>query len=570
MIKEKSRSDQLPKCPSGIKGLDEISFGGLPKYRSTLVTGGTGSGKTIMGLQFLMYGAAQKEPGLFVAFEESEEDLIQNSLSLSYDLRNNIKKKLIVLKHIQIDRTEFEESGEYNLEGLFVQIGHVIKQYKIKRVVLDTIEVLFSHLTNEPVIRAELQRLFQWLKKMKVTAIVTAEQGSRMITRYGLEEYVADCVIQLTNVPHECMATRYLRIIKYRGSSHGANEYPFIINSHGISILPITSLTLEYPVPRTFVSSGIKRLDEMLNGTGYYKGSSVLITGTSGVGKSSFVSAFADGICKKGGTCIYFSFEESQDQVIRDMRSIGMRLDKWTRSRKLIFKSVRPSAYGLESHLLLMIQAIDKIKPDAVIIDPISNLKSISNPHNVRLMLSQLMNYLKNKQITTVMTSLLREGTVRSEESISSLIDTWLLLRVVENEGERSIVIGVNKSRGMPHSRQLREVIFSDKGLELTDVYLGTGRILTGSSRIVQSIQDEIKKLENEEEHRMAVMKLKDDENATEAEIRNMKKKLQSLRNQERLLHAELEKTNEIAEKGVLKIRRIRQPASTVRAQKGK
>ncbi|HZW61976.1 MAG TPA: circadian clock protein KaiC, partial [Candidatus Babeliales bacterium] len=304
MIKEKSRSDQLPKCPSGIKGLDEISFGGLPKYRSTLVTGGTGSGKTIMGLQFLMYGAAQKEPGLFVAFEESEEDLIQNSLSLSYDLRNNIKKKLIVLKHIQIDRTEFEESGEYNLEGLFIQIGRVIKQYKIKRVVLDTIEVLFSHLANKSVIRAELQRLFQWLKKKKVTAIVTAEKGDGMITRYGLEEYVADCVIQLTNVTHECMATRYLRVIKYRGSSHGSNEYPFIINSHGISILPITSLTLEYPAPRTFVSSGIKRLDEMLNGAGYYKGSSVLITGTSGVGKSSFACAFADGICKKGGTCI--------------------------------------------------------------------------------------------------------------------------------------------------------------------------------------------------------------------------------------------------------------------------
>jgi len=502
--------NQIPKCVTGIQGLDEITEGGLPRTRSTLVTGYTGCGKTLLGLQFLVNGVKENEPGLFVSFEESEQELIANCSSLEFHLKTMVDNHQIVLLHIPFDLNQFDEAGEYNLDGLFVRIGAIIDQYKIKRVVLDTIELLFSHLANDVTVRSELQRLFSWLKMKKVTSIVTAEEtkNRNTITRYGLEEYVSDCVIALDNFLYKGLATRHMHIIKYRGSAHGSNKYPFIIDQRGISVIPITSIqmNMDFQVPRTFVSSGVKPLDEMLNGNGYYKGSSVLITGTPGVGKTSFAAVFADSICKKGKKCIFFSFEESSDQIIRNTNTLGIHLEKWVKNNKLLFFVIKPTVYEMESYLLKMLNLIEQFKPNAVVIDPITNLKLIGSSINEKLML-RMISYLKSKQITTVMTSLIREGTRREEKNIYSLVDTWIVLKHVEYESERSIVLNIYKSRGMPHSKRLREVIMSDKGLELVDVIVSAGKVLTGSARVLQAMQDNIKNIQQDYHYREKLLK---------------------------------------------------------------
>jgi circadian clock protein KaiC len=483
----------LEKCPTGISGFDEISDGGLPKGRPTLICGSAGCGKTVLAMEFLLRGAIQyKEPGVFVSFEETPKDLAQNFSSLGYDLNDMIARKLIAMDHIYIERSEIEETGEYDLEGLFIRLSHAINSIKAKRIVLDTIETLFSGLTNVGILRAELRRLFQWLKDLGITAVVTGESGENSMTRYGLEEYVADCVILLDFRVREQISTRRLRIIKYRGSSHGADEYPFLIEKTGISILPVTSLGLDHTVSNERIPSGISRLDNMLAGKGFYRGSTILISGTAGTGKTSFAAKFAEAACRRGDRCLYIAFEESASQIIRNMKSIGTDLAPWVNKRKLKFYASRPSLYGLEMHLVTIHNLVTEFKPQIVIVDPVSNLTAVGTSIEVKSVLTRLFDYLKMTHVTTLLTDLVHFGNSleRTNEEISSLIDTWILLRYIEISGERNRGLYILKSRGMAHSNQIREVLFSDRGIELVDVYLGPAGVMTGSARASQEAKE--------------------------------------------------------------------------------
>jgi circadian clock protein KaiC len=491
------------KSPSGIRGLDEITFGGLPKGRPTLIAGSAGSGKTLMSIEFLIRGATEyNEPGVFMAFEETAEELAQNVVSLGFDLGDLVANKKIVVDYVRVERSEIEETGEYDLEGLFVRLNHSIDTVGAKRVVLDTIESLFAGLGNEAILRAELRRLFRWLKNKGVTAIITGERGENTLTRYGLEEYVSDCVILLDNRVQNQISTRRMRIVKYRGSTHGTNEYPFLIDEKGISIMPITSLSLTYPVSRERVSSGIPRLDAMLEGKGFYRGTTVLISGTAGTGKTSISAHFANATCQKGERCLYFAFEESPNQIVRNMNSIGINLEPWIRKELLRIHAIRSTFFGLETHLVSMQKLIEDFKPSVVIVDPITNLINAGEEADVRSMLTRLVDYLKNKQVTAMLTNLTHSGNSleRTEAEISSLMDTWVLLRDIELGGERNRGIYILKSRGMAHSNQIREFLLTSKGIDIVDVYTGQAGVLTGSARLAQEIQDKATENSKKEE----------------------------------------------------------------------
>ena len=487
------RGSTLPKTPTGIQGLDEITLGGLPKGRPTLICGSAGCGKTLMSIEFLVRGATQfNEPGVFMAFEETEEDLRKNVASLGYDLKELSDRKKLVVDYVYIERSEIEDTGEYDLEGLFVRLGYAIDSIGAKRVVLDTIESIFAGLPNPSILRAELRRLFRWLKDKGVTAIVTGERGDGTLTRQGLEEYVSDCVILLDHRVREQISTRRLQIIKYRGSTHGTNEYPFLIDEHGISVLPITSIALEHQASSERISSGIKRLDAMLGGKGYYRGTSVLVSGMAGTGKSSLAAHFVDAACRRGERCAYFATEESPDLIMRNMRSIGIDLGSWVKKGLLSFDATRPTFHGLEMHLLRMHKLVRETNARVVVVDPITSYISLGDTLEVKSMLSRLIDFFKAHQITAFFTSLTEGGSAleQSEVGISSLMDTWILLRHIESNGERNRGIWVLKSRGMPHSNQIREFVFTEHGIELVDVYLGAEGVLTGTARAAQEAKE--------------------------------------------------------------------------------
>ncbi|MHA4740992.1 circadian clock protein KaiC [Dyadobacter sp. MSC1_007] len=481
----------LKKTPSGINGLDQITAGGLPWGRPTLVCGTAGSGKTLFAMEFLVHGARDfNEPGIFVAFEEKSEELTVNVASLGFDLEKLQAQKLIKLDHIRIERSEIEETGEYNLDGLFIRLGYAIDSIGAKRVVLDTIESLFSGLTNEAILRAELRRLFEWLKEKKVTTIITGEKGEGTLTRQGLEEYVSDCVILLDHRVENKISTRLLRIIKYRGSVHGTNEYPFLIDEDGISVLPVTSLLLNHEASTERIPSGIPALDKMLGGSGFFKFSSILVSGTAGTGKTSIAGSFIDQSCKDGRKSIYFAFEESPQQIIRNMRSINVDLQKHIDSGLLTFSASRPTQSGLEMHLLGITRLVDKFKPEVIVLDPISNLITVGSASEVKSLLTRLIDYLQGANVTVMFTALAynENKTEQTDEGISSLVDAWLLVRDIESNGERNRGLYVMKSRGMRHSNQVREFVISDEGLRLVDVFLGPEGVLTGSARETQQL----------------------------------------------------------------------------------
>jgi circadian clock protein KaiC len=457
----------------------------------------------MLGLEFLARGAMQyNEPGVLVSFEETEEELAQNAISLGIDLHDLAARKKVLLDYVYIERSDIEETGTYDLEGLFVRLGHAIDQVKARRVVLDSIEALFSGIPNISILRAEVRRLFRWLKKRGITAVVTAERGDGTLTRYGIEEYISDCVIVLDNRVQDNIPTRRLRIIKYRGSTHGMNEFPFLITEQGISVLPITSAGLDYSVSSQRVSSGIKRLDTMLGGKGFYRGSSILVSGTSGIGKSSVAASMAHETCRRGERCIYFAFEESSSQVLRNMRSIGIDLEPWIKKGRLMFHAVRPTVYGLETHLSIMHNLINTFSPSTVIMDPISNLISVGTETETKSTLMRLIDFLKQKQITSMFTDLTQHsGSLeQTQVGISSLMDTWLLLRDIEIGGERNRGLYILKSRGMAHSNQIREFLLSDKGIDVVDVYLGPGGVLTGSARVAQEAQEKAEDVSYQQE----------------------------------------------------------------------
>lgn len=496
MSKNAPRGRDLPglaKAPTGVTGLDEITGGGVPRGRPTLVAGGAGCGKTLLGMEFIVRGATKfGEPGLFMSFEENEQELKQNVASLGFNLADLIKRRLLLMDFVRAEQSEIDETGDYDLEGLFVRLGHAIDHIKAKRVVLDTIEALFAALPNELVLRSELRRLFRWLKDREVTTIITAERGDGAFTRHGLEEYVSDCVILLDHRVIEQISTRRLRVVKYRGSVHGTNEYPFLIDESGFSVLPITSLGLNHEAPTERISTGIARLDAMLDGKGLYRASSVLVSGTAGSGKSSIASHMINAACGRGERCLFFPFEESQPQIVRNMQSIGLDLGRWVSRGLLRFHPAVPHLHGLETHLSLMYRQIIQFDPRVVIIDPVTNLTEIGTQIAAKAMLTRLVDFLKAHGITALFTSLsgADNAAEMTEVGISSLMDTWLLVRNLESNGERNRGLYILKSRGMPHSNQIREFILTNRGAQLLDVYTGPAGVLTGTARMVQEKRD--------------------------------------------------------------------------------
>jgi circadian clock protein KaiC len=482
---------QLPKTATGIKGLDDLTFGGLPTGRPSLLCGAAGCGKTLFSVTFLVNGAVEYgEPGVFISFEERPKDLADNVASLGFRVADLVRDKKLVIDHIHIERSEIEESGEYDLEGLFVRLGYAIDSVGAKRVVLDTIEALFSGLADTAILRAELRRLFAWLKDKGVTAIITAERGDGQLTRFGIEEYVSDCVILLDNRVEEQVTTRRLRVVKYRGSAHGTNEYPFLIDDEGISVLPITSAGLKHKISREAVSTGVGDLDAMLGIGGYFRGSSVLVSGLAGTGKSTFGGSFVQAACQRGERCLYFAFEESPDQIVRNMSSVGIDLKSPLDRGLLRFEAARPSLYGFEMHLARMNRDIERFDPQVIVVDPISAFRGPSM--EIHATLVRLADICKARGITAVFTSLSTVGDQmnESERSVSSLMDTWISLSDLEANGERNRVLYILKSRGMNHSKQLREYQLTNGGIHFIDAYVGPDGVLTGTARLAQEARE--------------------------------------------------------------------------------
>jgi len=507
------------------------------------VCGGAGCGKTLFAMQFLVNGAVHHgDPGVFIAFEETEEELASNVASLGFDLPGLIAKQLLVIDFVRVERSEIEEAGEYDLSGLFVRLGHAISSIGAKRVVVDTLEALFSGFANEALLRAELRRMFRWLKEQGVTAVITGEQGEGSLTRYGLEEYVSDCVISLDNRVTDQVTTRRLRIVKYRGTAHGSNEYPFLIDERGFSVLPITSLGLDYPVSTERVSTGLGALDTMFDGGGYYRGSSVLVSGTAGTGKTSLAALFADASCRRGEPTLYFALEESNAQVVRNMRSIGIDLDIWQRKKLLRFHAARPTIFGLEMHLVTMHKAIEEFRPRTVVVDPISSLVAAGDPHEVKSMLVRLFDYLKIAQITCLVTSLSAgAGLDEIEVGISSLIDTWIQVRDIEIAAERTRGLYLVKSRGMGHSNQVREFLITSRGILMIPVEVGPAGGLTGSARTNFASQQRVESQARTEEAERKQRQLERKRRAMEAQIEAMRMQLAAEEDETRVTAEELQ-----------------------------
>ncbi|MGB2715154.1 MAG: circadian clock protein KaiC [Vicinamibacterales bacterium] len=472
IVRRPRERHELPKTPTGIRGLDEITRGGLPKGRPTLICGGPGSGKTLLAVTFLVNGAVQyDEPGVLLTFEENAEEIASDVQSLGFDLPELIKAGKLAIDYVRVERSEIEETGEYDLEGLFVRLNHAVQTTGAKRVVLDTIESLFAGLSNPGILRAELRRLFRWLKDRDLTAVVTGERGDGLLTRQGLEEYVSDAVILLDHRVREQVSTRRLRVVKYRGSYHGTNEYPFLIGTEGISVLPVSSLALQHHAPMERVSAGVPRLDGMLSGQGYYRGSTILVSGTAGTGKTSLAAHFLDAACRRGERSLCFLFEESPEQLLRNMRSIGIDLEPWVSAGLLQFHADRPSRYGLETHLVTMHQVVADFKPSVTVLDPVTNLMTVGTHSDVQAMLTRMIDHLKTENITALLTSLTPGKTdiERTETTISSLMDTWILLANEEVGGQHRRGLYVLKSRGMAHSNEVREFALTDEGLQVAD-----------------------------------------------------------------------------------------------------
>ena len=561
---------ELEKCPTGVEGLDEITAGGLPRGRPTLVCGDAGSGKTILAMQFLAQGITRfDEPGVFIAFEENAEDLALNMASMGVNVQRLCAENKLAIDWMHVDAAEIEEAGEYDLEGLFIRIQCAVQRVQARRIVLDSIEALFSSLKNQAVLRCELQRLFRWLKQQKLTALVTGERGDGRLTRHGLEEYVADCVICLDHEVVNQISTRHVRVVKYRGSVHGANQYPFLIGSKGFSVFPITSLGLDCPASSEQISSGIAQLDAMLQGGGFYRGSTVLVSGAAGAGKTSVAAHFVRAACQRGERALYFAFEESREQVIRNMRSIGIDLAPWVERGLLQFHAARPSLCGLETHLAMILAAVVvEFKPRVLVIDPLSDFLAVGSSGEVKSMLTRLIDFLKTNEITALFTSLtMAEHSVeQSEAGISSLIDCWLLLRNLEQNGERNRVLYLLKSRGMAHSTQVREFLLTDHGVELVDVCVSAGGVLTGSARRDYDARLAEDALRQKEEGERKRLQLERRRRHMETQIDNLR---QDFEEEEREMADSITKaanTNERARADRAAITRARQQAAAASA----
>lgn len=526
----------LPKALTGVQGLDEITGGGFPRGRPTLLCGSAGAGKTLLAMEFLIRGATTyKEPGVFMAFEETAEELTQNVRSLGFDLDELTKEKKLAIDFVRIEPSEIDETGDYDLEGLFIRLGAAIDAIGARRVVLDTIENLFAGLHNQGILRAELRRLFRWLKDRGVTAVITAERGDGVLTRHGLEEYVSDCVILLDHRVTEQVSTRRLRVVKYRGTAHGTNEYPFLIDEDGFSVLPVTSLGLQHEVSDERISSGVPRLDTMLGGHGFYRGSTILVSGTAGTGKTSLAASFVDAACRRGERCLYFSFEESPAQIARNMRSIGLNLEQWSKKSLLQFHSTRATFYGLEMHLAMIHKIVQEFQPKVVVLDPVGSLIHAGNRRDAQTMLIRLIDFLKQQQITAFLTNLTSGGAAleRTDVEISSIVDTWLFTRDIELDGERNRALYVLKSRGTAHSNQLREFRLTEHGIDLLDIYVGPEGVLTGSSRLSMEAREQAAALARQQKADRSKRERARKREALEARIVALRKEFESQEGEE-------------------------------------
>ena len=532
----------LPKAPTGVQGLDEITGGGFPRGRPTLLCGSAGAGKTLLAMEFLIRGATTyKEPGVFMAFEETAEELTQNVRSLGFDLDELTKEKKLAIDFVRIEPSEIDETGDYDLEGLFIRLGAAIDAIGARRVVLDTIENLFAGLQNQGILRAELRRLFRWLKDRGVSAVITAERGDGVLTRHGLEEYVSDCVILLDHRVTEQVSTRRLRVVKYRGTAHGTNEYPFLIDEDGFSVLPVTSLGLQHEVSDERISSGVSRLDTMLGGDGFHRGSTILVSGTAGTGKTSLAASFVDAACRRGERCLYFSFEESPAQIARNMRSIGLNLEQWSKKNLLQFHSSRATFYGLEMHLAIINKIVQDFQPKVVVLDPVGILIQAGNRRDAQTMLIRLIDFLKHRQITAFLTNLTSGGAAleRTDVEISSIVDTWLFTRDIELDGERNRALYVLKSRGTAHSNQLREFRLTEHGIDLLDVYVGPEGVLTGSSRSSMEAREQAAALARQQKAERSKRERARKREALEARIVALRKEFESKEDEEEVSGAE-------------------------------
>jgi circadian clock protein KaiC len=524
-LKPTSRNG-ITKCPTGISGLDQITEGGLPQGRPTLLCGSAGCGKTVLAMEFLVRGATEfNEPGVFMAFEETEKDLRENVASMGFDLTALCARQKMIVDHVRVERCEIEETGEYDLEGLFIRLSNAIDSIGAKRVVLDTIESLFSGFSNENILRAELRRLFGWLKSKGVSAVITAETGEGKLTRHGIEEYVADCVILLDHRVEDQSSIRRLRILKYRGTMHGTSEYPFLIGQTGFSVLPLSSLKLDHKASTRRVSTGIPRLDAMLGGNGFFRATSILVSGGAGTGKSSVAAHFVQAACQRGERALYMASEQSTDEVIRNMRSIGIDLEPWVKRGLLRFYASRPGSFGLEKHLVTIHDITTAFDPKVVVIDPITNFISVGSYSEVKSMVTRLIDTFKARQITAMFTSLTSGDSAAelSEVGVSSQMDAWLLLRNLESNGERNRGMYVLKARGMAHSNQIREFVLTDHGAQLLDVYVGPSGLLTGSARIVQEAKERAEATERKQQLQRKNNELKHKREQLEAEISRMR-----------------------------------------------
>lgn len=554
---DKNDSKHFRKTLSGISGLDDITNGGLPTGRPTLVCGSPGAGKTLFSLEFIFNGAKHfEEPGVIMTFEENAEDLEMNVASIGIDLSQLQKDKKVIIDHAYIDRSEIQETGEYDLDGLFIRLGHSIDSIGAKRVMLDTIENLFGGLSNEAIIRSEIRRLFSWLKEKQVTTIITAEKGENTLTRQGLEEYVSDCVILLDHRVNNQISTRLLRIVKYRGSLHGTNEYPFLIEENGISVLPVTSPRLNKNVSSERVSSGIPTLDEMLNGGGFFEGSSIMISGTAGTGKTSMAVSMANASCIRKEKCLYYAFEESPMQIVRNMKAIGISLAPYMNNGLLEIVSVRPNIYGLEMHLVSMYKKIEQMKPKMVIIDPITNLISIGSMSELKSVLIRLIDLLQSNNITAVFTSLIYNNDImtQTDEGLSSLVDAWIQVRDIESNGERNRGIYIMKARGMSHSNKVREFEITGNGIQLVDVYKGPEGVLIGSARLEHELNSyagtEMKKYSNSRREK----EIERNRISLERKISALNDEFETMKDQLNKVYQEEEMRKEIIENNKMKM----------------
>ena len=532
----------LPKAPTGIAGFDDITLGGLPAGRPSLVCGAAGCGKTLFAVTFLVNGATRfDEPGVFMSFEERSEDLAANVASLGFDLNRLVAEDRLAIDHVRVERSEIEESGEYDLEGLFVRLGFAIDSVGAKRVVLDTIETLFSGFDNPALLRAELRRLFGWLRDRGLTAVITGERGGGQLTRQGLEEYVSDCVILLDNRVEDQITTRRVRIVKYRGSAHGTNEYPFLIDDDGISVLPVTSSGLNRPASTEIIASGIRGLDSMLRNGGFFRGSSILLSGVAGTGKTTIASHFVDAACARGERCLFFVFEESAQEVCRNAKSVGLDLPRWVAAGLLRFEASRPSLYGLETHLARMHRDLDRFEPSVVVVDPISAFRGPAT--DVHATLLRMIDLLKSRGTTGLFTSLRTDATLMdgTDQGLSSLMDAWVKLSDVEADGERNRLLYLIKARGMSHSNQMREYRMTDGGVELIEPYVGPEGVLTGTARLTQAARERAAAEQRAQEQGRRRRDLVRRREALERQIEAMRAALDAESEEARLLLAEAE-----------------------------